>query len=76
MTAQLSNAQIEILQLFSTDLSENEMNILRKMLIEFRYQRLQSSLDDLNISPEILKKWEKEHLRTPYNTQNNRLAGA
>ena len=76
MGAQLSNAQLEILQLFATDLSENEINVLRRMLIEFRYWRLQNALEPLNITPETLEKWSHEHLRTPYQSQNAKLDAA
>lgn len=52
--------------MFASDLSENEMKILRQMLIEFRYWRLQNAIEPLNISPEMLEQWSREHLRTPY----------
>jgi hypothetical protein len=66
MESRLSNAQLEILQLFSSDLSENEMKVLRQMLIEFKHWRLQNALEHLDISPDTLEQWSREHLRTPY----------
>jgi len=69
MPAALNNAQLEILQLFASDLSEEELTDLRQALIEFRYQRLQKALDKLEITPERLKEWESKHLRTPYQSQ-------
>lgn len=66
MESRLSNAQLEILQLFSSDLSENEMKVLRQMLIEFKHWRLQNAIEPLNISPDTLDQWSREHLRTPY----------
>jgi hypothetical protein len=66
MPAALNNAQLEILQLFASDLSEEELTDLREALIEFRYQRLQKALDKLDLTPDQLRKWESEHLRTPY----------
>jgi len=69
MPAALNNAQLEILQLFASDLSEEELSDLRQALIEFRYQRLQKALDKLEITPERLREWESKHLRTPYQSQ-------
>lgn len=66
MEIPLNNAQLEILQLFSADLSDYEMKILKKMLLEFRYWRLQNALEPLEISPDTLEQWSREHLRTPY----------
>ena len=66
MPAALNNAQLEILQLFASDLSEEELTDLRQALIEFRYQRLQKALDKLDLTPDQLRQWESEHLRTPY----------
>jgi hypothetical protein len=74
MVSELNNAQLEILNLFSTDLSEKEIGVLRSMLIEFRYWRLQNALDPLNITPETLEKWSSEHLRTPYKSQKSKMA--
>lgn len=76
MESRLSNAQLEILQLFASDLSENEMKILRQMLIEFRYWRLQNAIEPLNISPDTLEQWSREHSRTPYSSQNTKSDAA
>ena len=70
MTAAMNNAQLEILQLFADDLSVEELDDLRQMLIEFRYRRLQQALDKLNPSPTQIEAWRKGHDRTPYRAQN------
>lgn len=62
----LSNAQLEILQLFATNLSEEEILELRQMLIEFRARRLQLAIEQLNPTPSMLEQWGKAHDRTPY----------
>jgi hypothetical protein len=76
MSSSLTNAQIEILKLFSTDLSDTEINVLRKMLIEFKYLQLQNALSDMNITSDVLKSWSEEHLRTSYSSQNSKFAEA
>ncbi len=70
MTASLNNAQLEILKLFAADLSETELQDLRRLLIEFRYHRLQQAIDKLNPSQEQIEAWGKDHDRTPYRSQN------
>ena len=70
MTASLNNAQLEILKLFAADLSEEELQDLRRLLIDFRYHRLQQAIDRLNPSKEKIEAWGKGHDRTPYRSQN------
>lgn len=67
----LSNIQLEILQLFATNLSEVEILELRKLLIEFQAKRLQSAIEQLNPTPSQIEKWGKGHDRTPYNIQSS-----
>lgn len=73
----LSNAQLALLELFAENLSDEEMEDLRQVLLEFRYQRLQKSLDDLweqgIVNEEKIESWGKEHLRTPYKSQQDFL---
>lgn len=77
MTAAFSNAQHEILRLFAENLSEPELFDLKNWLIEFRYRRLAGEMnrlwDEAKISPDILREWSEEHLRTPYLSQNEFL---
>lgn len=70
MSAPLNNAQLEILKLFAADLSEVELQDLRRLLIEFRYRRLQQALDRLNPAKEQVETWGKGHDRTPYRSQD------
>mgnify|MGYP001168302605 CR=1 FL=1 len=73
----LSNAQLALLELFSENLSDTDMEDLREVLLEFRYQRLQKSIDDLweqgLVNEEEIERWGKEHLRTPYESQSEFL---
>ncbi len=63
----LSNAQLALLELFAENLSDEEMEDLRQVLLEFRYQCLQKKLDDLweqgVVNEEKLEEWSKEHMR-------------
>ncbi|MEI6409763.1 MAG: hypothetical protein WCR52_10295 [Bacteroidota bacterium] len=72
MVTTLSNAQLEILKLFASDLSDAELKDLRRLLIDFRYRRLQQALDQLHLSPEEIKEWAEGHDRTPYGSQNGK----
>lgn len=64
----LSNIQLELLQMFAADLSEEEMLELRRLLIEFRAKRLQSAIQQLNPAPSKIEEWSKEHDRTSFPT--------
>ncbi len=64
----LSDIQLEILQLFSTNLSEKEMLELRQILIDFQARRLQDAIQQLNPSPAKIKQWAEDHDRTPYSS--------
>ncbi|MBL7791230.1 MAG: hypothetical protein JNK77_02815 [Saprospiraceae bacterium] len=70
MTTSLNNAQLEILKLFAADLSDAELADLRRVLIDFRYRRLQQAIDQLNPSQEDIEAWGKGHDRTPYRSQD------
>ncbi|MBL7802737.1 MAG: hypothetical protein JNL02_03305 [Saprospiraceae bacterium] len=69
MSAALNNAQLEILQLFAADLSPEELAELRRILIEFRYRRLQKAINHLDLSEGAMEEWQKGHERTPYAAQ-------
>lgn len=66
----LSPQQLAILQLFSFEMAEQEVNDLKKILVEFYNQRLQRALDSIcdekGITDEILQQEGKKHRRTPY----------
>ncbi len=73
----LSNAQLALLEIFAENLSDPEMEDLRQVLLEFRYQRLQKNLDDLwdqgVVNEEKIESWGKEHMRIPYQSQRDFL---
>ena len=74
----LSNAQIEIVNLFRSNLKDDELAEFKRLLIDFKAKLLQKLLDEKwnsgELSDEILEQWSKEHNRTPYKSQNEFLA--
>ena len=73
----LTNAQLEILALFSENLSEQELNDLHQWLLEFRYRRLQKTLDQLAVekgwTEKTFEEWGKTRFRKPYESQQQQL---
>ena len=74
----LTNAQIELLELFKQNLRQDELLELKRLLVAFKAQRLSAMLDDLweenGWTEETMQKWASEHNRTPYESQNRYLA--
>jgi len=60
------------------NLKEDELAELKRILIEFRTQRLFKLLnekrDNGELNDDVLEQWSKEHNRTPYKSQNEYLA--
>lgn len=71
----LSNIQLEILQMFTADLSEEDLLELRQLLVEFRAQRLKAALQRLNPSDSQIDQWGKGHDRTPYQSASRQKQG-
>ncbi len=74
----LTNAQIELLELFKQNLRQDELLELKRLLVAFKAQRLSAMLDDLweknGWTEETMQTWAAEHNRTPYQSQNKYLA--
>ena len=74
----LTNAQIELLELFKQNLRQDELVELKRLLVAFKAQRLSAMLDDLweknGWTEETMQTWAAEHNRTPYQSQNKYLA--
>jgi hypothetical protein len=65
----LTNAQIELLELFKQDLNEVELLELRRVLVAFKAQRAFQLLNQLwekeGWSQQTMSEWATEHQRTP-----------
>ena len=60
------------------NLKDDELAEFKRILIEFKTQRLFKLLnekwDSGELNDEVLEQWSKEHNRTPYKSQNEFLA--
>jgi hypothetical protein len=73
----LTNAQIELLELFKQDLNEFELLELRRVLVAFKAKRAFELLNQLwenkGWTQQTMSEWSMEHQRTPYLSQNKFL---
>ena len=69
-----SDAQLELLKLFNTPLDNEDLSELKKILLDFKFRKLQQVIErDIEAKGYTSKdfvKMEKGHQRTPY--QGNR----
>ncbi len=69
-TNTLSNAQLEILKLMADNLSEAELEDLKKLLLAFKLRRVTLLADQIweekGWSQETMNQFLETHLRTPY----------
>lgn len=68
----LSNLQLELLKLFSFDLSEQQLRDIRRLLSRYFAAQATEEMDNLweqqNWSDQTMEAWSKEHMRTRYKT--------
>ena len=73
----LSNAQLELLKVFSENLPEKEILELKKILTEWRFKKLKEAANEVweknNWTAEYMEELRKTHLRTLYQSQNEFL---
>jgi len=73
MTKPLSNTQIEILQSFNYELSEQDLRSFREMLVNYFANKISDDIDSLfdeqGWDDSQSEEWSTTHLRTPYNEQ-------
>ena len=73
LTGKLSNAQLELVKLFVTDVSEEELKAVKKILLEFKFNRVTTLADKLwednGWSNKDMDNLLNTHLRTPYKSQ-------
>jgi hypothetical protein len=69
-----SNVQLELLKLFASDIPDTELEVLRKILIRFKAERIMDMADKLwdekNWSDEEIIQFLEEPKRTPYKKEN------
>ncbi len=66
----LSNIQLELLKVFSIDLSEDQLEEIRDLLVKYFADKVTSEMDklfkDKNWGEEQIAKWANNHMRTKY----------
>lgn len=66
----LSNIQLELLKVFSFDLSEEQLKEIKDLLSKYFADKITNQMDKLfeenNWGDEQIEKWSKEHMRTKY----------
>ena len=73
-----NNAQLELLKLFSTNLSEQDLQELKHLLLEFKFKKVTALADkaweEQGWTNESVDKLLHTHLRTPYKSQEKHLS--
>jgi hypothetical protein len=66
----LTNLQLELLKVFSFDLSDQQIREIRSLLAKYFAEQATREMDKLweneKWSDETMEKWSKEHMRTKY----------
>ena len=72
-TKKLSNIQLELLKIFSVDLSEEQLKEIKALLVNYFADKVTSDMDQLfeekNWGEEQIEQWANEHMRTKYEDQ-------
>lgn len=72
-----NTAQVEILQLFSQGLTDAQLEELRRILIDFRFQLLDEQVEKVakekGLSVEQINRASQEHRRTAYRSKIPRM---
>jgi hypothetical protein len=72
-TKKLSNLQLELLRVFSFELSEEQLLEIREMLVDYFSNKVSSEMDALfeenRWGEEKIEEWSKEHMRTKYENE-------
>jgi ABC-type microcin C transport system permease subunit YejE len=66
----LSNLQLELLRLYSTDVSDSQLLEIKKMLADYFSQQIDEEMtalwDKNRWDEKTIETWKNERLRTPY----------
>lgn len=75
LSEKFSNAQLELIHLFASNMPESDLILLKKILIRFRAERLMDDADKLleqkKWSNEDVKRLLQIRMRTPYKRRKN-----
>ena len=66
----MSNLQLELLKLYSTDIPDDQLLEIKKILAKYFAKQIDLEMNNLwdekNWSQETIDNWKNSHLRTPY----------
>ncbi len=69
-TGKLSNLQLELLKVFSFDISEDQIKEIKALLAAYFAEKVTTEMDALfeekGWGEEKIEEWSKEHMRTKY----------
>jgi hypothetical protein len=70
-TQDLTNIQLELLKLFSTNISDEETADIKRLIVQYYKAKLDREMDILweerGYTDDTATQWLEEHMRTPYN---------
>lgn len=73
LEGKLSNIQLELIKLFATDVTEQELKELKLLLLEFKFNRVTALADKLweekGLTNKDMDHLLEKHFRTPYKAQ-------
>jgi hypothetical protein len=68
----LSNLQLKLLQLFSQNVSEEDLKAIQRMIVRYFAEKASDAADkDWDEKAYSAEKLKKEHMRTAYKKNNN-----
>jgi hypothetical protein len=77
LSTPFNNAQLELLKLFSTELSGKDLEDLKRILLRFKFERVTEMADKIweekGWTNEDVEKMLHTHTRTPYKSQEKYL---
>ena len=69
-TNELSNLQLELLKIYSFDVSEVQLKEIKQLLANYFADQITNDMDRLfekkKWNSDIIKEWSEEHMRTKY----------
>jgi len=71
-TTQLTKLQLELLELFSFETTDEELYDIKTLISKYYADRAKKGMEQLfeekGWGPEKVEEWKNEHMRTPYKT--------
>ena len=69
----MSNLQLELLKLYSTNIPEEQLLEIKRLLAAYFKEKIDEEMNQLweknNWSEDTISEWKQSHLRTPYQSK-------